>query len=975
MDRTATLVGTLGEPGVALTFAANDFHPRLRNDKGQPLPLNEWVRSLPGRHWDRERQAWVVRAFDTLPEKALRDAGFTIVYEPPGLHRSLRHTFNLDELYEPLVKADPSRENTVALIRPRFAGWSVTKERLPFGAGWNKERQLFEARLIDFVTNSTQHGRGVMSGLTYMGDTAERALAAALVQSPVDSSLAAVTATAALSTGLDLTDATSAAIDTLIQKVGDVPDWFAMPLYPYQRLGAVAAAAGRGLIADSPGLGKGQPRNSPILTPYGWTTYGSVTVGDKVVGANGRATRVKGVYPRGRQTVYRVTFSDGVSTVTDGDHLWEVRAGDRSVVRSTRELVSDVAEGMQWRVPMVEPVRFSMAASWQTFGGDPTVVGHMIADAAVSDSPVLVEFNQLWHRDPRQRAALLVAILDHSERGVFRTTSFELASQVMFLTQMLGGAAVKNVRDGVHEVVVNGEFAGRRFGDGGVRHIVDVTECGVDETVCIEVEAGDSLYVIEHGVVTHNTRQALAASAILNSQRTLIVVPPVVVTHWSREVEESRLAENCSGTVVMFRAGRKEPELPLTGVVVIPDSLMSSRPHLVDALVDWQPDVFVYDEAHRARNWTSKRSEVMRGFVDRVGDGMARICLTGTPLFAQPYELAPVLAMTGHLDPVFGGQSAFLSAFSRQNQFKQWVARKKELPRLKQILDEQVWVRRLKDDVLKDLPKKSRHALFVDVDLKDYRRAHGEVIDKVADWLAGWFRESGAWPTVDEQEAWARTQIGVISPLRKAAGVAKVPAALDRINDWVASNRLESPAPDGSLYDRPFLVWAHHQEVIEAMRAGIAAASKEVRGAVEVIDGSTSERQRASIVDRFQAGQVGVIIASITAAGVGITLTRGSDMLFVETDWTPALVSQAEDRQLRIGQTQPVIAETLIAEGTLDERVQQVLLTKAETLNTVLGGSEASVAVVSSDRDLAGPSDVVMSLMPEALKRAAVLVK
>src|SRR5690606_8109554 len=79
----------------------------------------------------------------------------------------------------------------------------------------------------------------------------------------------------------------------------DIPGWFGLDLFGFQYSGAVAAAHGRRLLADPPGLGKGSPLWEKILTPTGWTTYGDIKVGDRVVGSHGCATRVTGVHRRG----------------------------------------------------------------------------------------------------------------------------------------------------------------------------------------------------------------------------------------------------------------------------------------------------------------------------------------------------------------------------------------------------------------------------------------------------------------------------------------------------------------------------------------------------------------------------------------------------------------------------------------------------------------------------------------------------
>jgi SWI/SNF-related matrix-associated actin-dependent regulator 1 of chromatin subfamily A len=117
------------------------------------------------------------------------------------------------------------------------------------------------------------------------------------------------------------------------------------------------------------------------------------------------------------------------------------------------------------------------------------------------------------------------------------------------------------------------------------------------------------------------------------------------------------------------------------------------------------------------------------------------------------------------------------------------------------------------------------------------------------------------------------------------------------------------------------------------------------------------------LVDDFQAGKIPVLVCSISAAGVGITLTKASDMLFVETDWTPALITQAEDRCHRIGQEKHVICTTLIASGTLDEHIQSVLRKKAQILDAVMAGGDHAVAV-----DLRGETTEAASTLFEIVK-------
>ena len=161
--------------------------------------------------------------------------------------------------------------------------------------------------------------------------------------------------------------------------------------------------------------------------------------------------------------------------------------------------------------------------------------------------------------------------------------------------------------------------------------------------------------------------------------------------------------------------------------------------------------------------------------------------LTGTPMFTgSPVEMIPLLAMTGHLDWVFGGRAAFAERFCRRDHFGRWVGRTQNMEELRRLLDMHVWVRRHKADILPWLPEKRWVTSYVDVAMTDIprrpRRAGGE--DRPTGWTS-WLRTE---PDDTEVEQWCRYQIGLLSPLRTATGLAKVPAASEHIETWLAEN-------------------------------------------------------------------------------------------------------------------------------------------------------------------------------------------
>ncbi len=206
------------------------------------------------------------------------------------------------------------------------------------------------------------------------------------------------------------------AVDSLLEKVRMIlrglPDWM-VPIEwekngnNYMRImnpdngNTITGEAG-----DNMGRGgrSPQPLDAKILTPSGWTTMGEMAVGDEVIGRDGRAKRVVGVYPQGKKQIYRVTFSDGSSTRCTDDHLWRVttaamrkniarnRKNPRAphhAVLTLREIRSnllvdraDDQKQYQYQVPMTEPVQFQESAPLPL---DPYLLGALIGDGALGN--------------------------------------------------------------------------------------------------------------------------------------------------------------------------------------------------------------------------------------------------------------------------------------------------------------------------------------------------------------------------------------------------------------------------------------------------------------------------------------------------------------------------------------------------------------------------------------------------------------
>jgi SWI/SNF-related matrix-associated actin-dependent regulator of chromatin subfamily A-like protein 1 len=195
----------------------------------------------------------------------------------------------------------------------------------------------------------------------------------------------------------------------------------------------------------------------------------------------------------------------------------------------------------------------------------------------------------------------------------------------------------------------------------------------------------------------------------------------------------------------------------------------------------------------------------------------------------------------------------------------------------------------------------------------EYRLAEQDVIA----WLQSLPLDLGA---IDAKVAAAlrAEQLVRLNNLRQLAAGGKLPTALAWITDFLAS-------------DEPLVVFAEH---IAIQKAVIERFPESVH-----ILGSDSARNRQRAVDAFQSEDgPQLIVCSMKAASQGLTLTRASNVAFLELDWTPARHDQAEDRLHRIGQESAVMAWYLLAPNTIDETMAELLERKRNVINAVTDG-------------------------------------
>ncbi|MFF3326654.1 DEAD/DEAH box helicase [Streptomyces sp. NPDC002889] len=138
--------------------------------------------------------------------------------------------------------------------------------------------------------------------------------------------------------------------------------------------------------------------------------------------------------------------------------------------------------------------------------------------------------------------------------------------------------------------------------------------------------------------------------------------------------------------------------------------------------------------------------------------------------------------------------------------------------------------------------------------------------------------------------------------------------------------------------DASVLVFTQYVQMARLLELHLAARG--VR--TQFLHGGTPVTEREAMVARFQSGEVPVFLLSLKAAGTGLNLTRAEHVVHYDRWWNPAVEAQATDRAYRIGQDRPVQVHRLITEGTIEDRIAQMLARKQELADTVLGSGEAA---------------------------------
>ncbi|QNE73358.1 ATP-dependent helicase [Streptomyces finlayi] len=450
----------------------------------------------------------------------------------------------------------------------------------------------------------------------------------------------------------------------------------------------------------------------------------------------------------------------------------------------------------------------------------------------------------------------------------------------------------------------------------GLNWLNTMTSLGLGGCLADDMGLGKTITLI----ALHLHRQSVDSAA----GPTLVVCPTSLMGNWQREIEKF-----APGTPVRrFHGASRSLEGLADGEFVLTTygTMRLDAPRLAQA--EW--GMVVADEAQHVKNPYSATARQLRTIGAR-----ARVALTGTPVENNLSELWAILDWT--TPGLLGRLGAFRTRYASAVEGGNDPGAAERLATLVRPF----LLRRRKSDpgIAPELPPKTETDRAVSLTAEQAGLYEAVVRETMAE-------ISGA-------DGFARRGL-VMKLLTALKQICNHPAQYlkeerPRIADRSGKVELLDELLDTILAeDASVLVFTQYVQMARLLEQHLA-----VRGVrTQFLHGGTPVAEREAMVNRFQAGESPVFLLSLKAAGTGLNLTRAGHVVHFDRWWNPAVEAQATDRAYRIGQTQPVQVHRLIAEGTIEDRIAEMLARKQGLADSVLGAGETALTELT-DAELA----------------------
>ncbi|MDX9825038.1 MAG: SNF2-related protein [Sphaerochaeta sp.] len=404
-----------------------------------------------------------------------------------------------------------------------------------------------------------------------------------------------------------------------------------------------------------------------------------------------------------------------------------------------------------------------------------------------------------------------------------------------------------------------------------------------------------------------------------NQAPTLILVPRSLIFNWQSEL--SRFAPELSCTLYYGNA-RQVSQLEDPQVQIILSSYATIRNDAKE-LAKMRFCYIILDESQTIKNLETKTTNAVLAL-----RAEHRLALSGTPV---ENGLSELYSLFQFLNPLFfSSQKEYLQTYLKPIQENQDPDALKDLKtRLYPFM-----LRRVKKDVLKDLPEKTEQTAYIELEpqhLAIYHKRREELKQKV----------SGA----VSQGGIAKNTFMILQALTELRRLASVPEA-DGGYPGISAKRSYCKDVVSSLVNdgHKCLIFTNFLATIELISEDLSSIGIEHL----VMTGATVDRQ--SLVQRFQSDpSIGAFVMTLKTGGLGLNLTAADYVFIVDPWWNRAAENQAIDRTHRIGQTNPVFCYRMIAKDTIEEKILELQQRKADLASSLLASDSNAVKALSEE--------------------------
>ncbi|CAL1268362.1 unnamed protein product [Larinioides sclopetarius] len=389
------------------------------------------------------------------------------------------------------------------------------------------------------------------------------------------------------------------------------------------------------------------------------------------------------------------------------------------------------------------------------------------------------------------------------------------------------------------------------------------------------------------------TIQAIAIANYYSNDWPLLIVTPSSVRYSWEQSFHTWLPSLEKHEISVINSGKDH--IPNNKVILMSYDLLTK---MKDIIVKRKLKSVIFDESHFLKNPKSARTKAAQEIIKNV---KRIIMLSGTPALSRPIELYTQLSALRSREFFSYMEYGMRYCNGKQTPWGWDFSGSSNMGELQILLEETVMIRRLKSDVLQQLPSKFRQMILLDPSRISTKSKVLIAMSK----------------KLQQESLKGMERRGVLLEYFHETGEVKLKAVCEYILDLLES-------------DKKFICFAHHQNVMNGICKVIEGKGIDfIR-----IDGSVSSEQRLKLCEKFQlSDSCKVAVLSITSANCGITLTAANLVVFAELFWNPGILTQAEDRAHRIGQQDNVVIQYLVAKGTADDEIWPLVQRKLDVLN------------------------------------------